>query len=169
MLLMLFFLSVLTLSLSCFLFMRNGFLIVTISGQSMFPTLQHGDRILVARRWLSGRPRKGQIIVFGELDVLNGNTRDAAHMYYVKRVVALGGESWTTLVCPRPQAQKGETEYITNQAPPYLQTWSIPPAHVFVCGDNAELSVDSRTWGPLPLRVVRGMLLLKLSSREERA
>ncbi len=50
-----------------------------------------------------------------------------------------------------------------EETPQEEQTWQIPPGHIFVCGDNREKSIDSRTWGPLPQHNVRGVVLMKLS------
>jgi peroxiredoxin len=50
-----------------------------------------------------------------------------------------------------------------EETPQAEQTWQIPPGHVFVCGDQHEQSIDSRTWGPLPQCQVRGVVVLKLA------
>lgn len=42
------------------------------------------------------------------------------------------------------------------------QTWYVPAHQLFVCGDNRRASVDSRQWGPVPLRSIKGVVLTKL-------
>lgn len=122
------------------LLLHTGFLVITVHGQSMSPTLRHGDRILVVRRWLAGRPRTGQVVVFAIAEA-----PDLCHDCYVKRVTAVAGE---TVAAPWPL--------------PEGQQWQIPGRHLFVCGDNREASIDSRVWGPLPLRYLRGRMIIKL-------
>lgn len=35
----------------------------------------------------------------------------------------------------------------------------VPPGHIWVQGDNATASRDSRTYGPIPISLVRGRLI----------
>ncbi|WP_329101871.1 S26 family signal peptidase [Micromonospora sp. NBC_01699] len=60
--------------------LRLGWLVVTVTGQSMRPTMQPGDRILV-RRTSTGRIRAGQIVVL-----------DANPGWIIKRVAAAPGD-----------------------------------------------------------------------------
>lgn len=148
------------------LLLRTGLLVVTIRGQSMHPTFQHGDRILVLRRWLAGRPRKGQVIVLTPVMVpveqpIFAEFREAC---YVKRIVATAGETFSATLYANalPEivlASRKRPAQLSSQ----VESWQIPDDHVFVCGDNYEESIDSRSWGPLPLRNVRGMMVMKLS------
>ncbi len=54
---------------------------------------------------------------------------------------------------------------------PDLQDWGpvvVPPDSLFMMGDNRDLSYDSRFWGPLPRRNVRGTpVLIYYSFRAE--
>lgn len=41
----------------------------------------------------------------------------------------------------------------------------IPTNHIFVLSDNPE-GRDSRSWGPVPLEVIRGVLITRISRRK---
>ena len=149
--------------------LRIGLLVVTIRGESMYPTLQHGDRILVLRRWLAGNPRKGQVVVFDlaaglEEQKLSADLQEAC---YVKRVVAVAGETFSAKLFANALP---EIELAARRKPAQtasqVESWQIPSKHLFVCGDNEEQSIDSRMWGPLPLSNVLGMMVMKLPEKD---
>lgn len=136
------------------LLLRTVLLVAVIHGESMAPTLRQGDRILVLRRFLAGWLRKGQVIIItvpGGQEGLSA-AEGSAQGYYVKRAVALAGESYTA-TDSAPSDEKQEK----------MKNWLIPAGHVFVCGDNRQGSIDSRIWGPLPLQNVRGIVVRKLA------
>lgn len=143
------------------LLLRSALLVIVIHGESMAPTLRQGDRILVLRRFLARRLRKGQVVIITLPDDQEGlnSALDSAQGYYVKRAVALAGESFTAIVSALPRSK----HIFSREGQENLQSWLIPAGHVFVCGDNRQGSIDSRTWGPLPLRNIAGVMLMKLS------
>ncbi|HLW00312.1 MAG TPA: signal peptidase I [Ktedonobacterales bacterium] len=143
--------------LLCFgvlLLVRTCLLVITVQGQSMAPTLHHGDRVLAIRplrqRWV----QKGQVVLFRQS--FSGEAPDDLPLsLHIKRVVALAGEAYRSSIHP--------TEYsahVFQEEQAYL--WQVPRDHIFVCGDNREQSIDSRSWGPLPLRNVRGIVVKQL-------
>jgi hypothetical protein len=78
---------------------------------------------------------------------------------YIKRIVALGGEALTishTGIAARNYSFNHKINHKQSQ-----QVWHIPAGHLFVQGDSPQ-SVDSRTWGPLPIQSIRGVTLMKL-------
>ena len=47
---------------------------------------------------------------------------------------------------------------------PLLPLQQVPPGHCWIIGDNLPASRDSRHFGPVPLALVRGKVLAKISS-----
>jgi len=148
--------GVLLLLCCCALLLIRALLIVVIvQGQSMSPTLEEGDRVLVVRplwqRWI----HRGQIVLFRQTDLVE--EPDDPLSLHIKRVVVLAGEQYRSSTPPL-----GYSEHVAQEGQEYL--WRIPQDHLFVCGDNREQSIDSRSWGPLPLRNVRGIVVKRLAS-----
>ena len=139
--------------------MRCVLLVVTVENRSMAPTLEAGDRVLMIRHWPARWLRKGQIVLIEPGRGAAAGPALFAVTPYIKRVVALGGETLTishTGIAARNYSFNHKINHEQSQ-----QVWCIPAGHLFVQGDSPQ-SVDSRTWGPLPLRSIRGVTLMKL-------
>ncbi len=149
-----------------------------IPSESMVPTLEIGQRVLVNR--LGERfsnPEVGDVVVFHPPAGAESNnqcgappedgapcatpTRTRADVNFIKRVVAGPGD--------RLRIRDGRA--IVNGKPldePYAQDCggsdgcdfpgeiTIPDDHWFMMGDNRNASADSRYWGPVPRENVRG-------------
>jgi signal peptidase I len=134
--------------------------VTEVRQQSMRPTLEQNDRVLVSKLdYRFGAPQRGDIIVF------NPPTPDAT-IPYVKRVIAVGGETielrnGNVFVNGRqvdiPQAH-GSTQ---AQAPQIAYPFTVPDGQVFVLGDNRTFSSDSRTFGPVPVANIIGKVILR--------
>ncbi len=128
-----------------------------IPSGSMEPTLQVGDRILVAKFYYRLAPiQRGDVIVFRY--PLNPG-KD-----FVKRVVGLPGdrvELRRGVVYingkPRPDLTPadGDPACIQDYGPK-----TVTPGHLFVLGDNRCNSEDSRFFGLVPARNVVGRALV---------
>jgi len=123
----------------------------------MMNTLQVGDLILVNRfaYWLDP-PQRGDIVVF--------HYPNDPKIFYVKRVIAMAGES---IELKDNQVIVGDTllhePYIkdfTKDKGLFTYPLSIPLGHVFVMGDNRNNSQDSRYWGPLRADEIEGRAFL---------
>lgn len=122
-----------------------------IPSDSMLPTLQVGDRLVVEKvSYYLHPPKFGDIVVFDPPTQLQiqGYAKDQA---FIKRVIGQPGQTiqirdGRVYVDDRPLAEP----YIA-QPPNY--TWGprqVPEGELFVMGDNRNNSNDSHIWGFLP-------------------
>jgi signal peptidase I len=149
-----------------------------IPSESMEPTLQVGQRVLVDR--VSPRftePERGDIVVFkpprgADEDVCGAPeqrpeqpcarpTKERSDTNFIKRVVGMPGD--------RLKVVEGHV-YINGkrQNEPFLtpsescdtcnltEEIRVPPGHFFMMGDNRGNSDDSRVWGPVPKKWIIG-------------
>ncbi len=141
-----------------------------IPSESMVPTLEVGDRVLVNKVVYGVRaPRRGEIVVFSEDDVfpqppagfVERSLRSLgaglgltapAERDFIKRVVGLPGETLEMrggVVYidgrPLPEASSEDGGYL--YAPDYNDFGPVivPPGQYFVMGDNRPNSSDSRS------------------------
>lgn len=126
----------------------------TVHQESMEPTLLEGDRILLSRLTYHFRdPKVGDVVVFDS--PLNDNED------LVKRVVGVAGD--------RVAVKDGDL-YVNGVAvsEPYLSDQEfagtmaeqlVPADHLFVMGDNRDVSGDSRAFGPISMEQIIGEAL----------
>jgi signal peptidase I len=121
-----------------------------VLGQSMEPTLHNTDRVVVEKVTYSllHGPRRGDIVV---IDL------PAEEELLIKRVIGLEGETIEV---------RGGEVYINGDL--LVEEWTfrlgggsygpatVPPAHVFVLGDNRGASNDSRSFGPVAIDCLVG-------------
>lgn len=120
-----------------------------VEGDSMQPTLDPGDRLLV-RPVGPLPPRRGDLVV-----VRDPRRPDRAT---VKRVVGLPGE--------RIELRSGRLSIdgVTHIEPYAHQRCGdvacfVPGGHVYVLGDNRARSTDSRTYGPVPVGLLDAVVV----------
>ena len=128
-----------------------------IPSESMFPTLEIGDRVIVEKvSYRFSDIHHGDIIVFRSPPQLQELGYEA-NQAFIKRAIAYGGDTvavtnGTVYVNDRPLAEN----YIA-QLPQYdLLPVTIPEGQLFVMGDNRNNSNDSHIWGFLPQNKVIG-------------
>ncbi len=134
---------------------------IVVDGESMMPTLEHGDRMIVNKIGYNiGNPERFDIIVFHAPEEKD----------YIKRIIGLPGDHI---------AYENDQLYINGEPidEPYLDDYkkevsgtltedftleekinssTVPEGTVFVMGDNRRASKDSRIIGVIPMVEVVG-------------
>jgi len=136
-----------------------------IPTSAMTPAMSPGDHFFMEGiTYLFRKPHRGDIIVF-KTEGLNLPTKDTT---FIKRLAGLPGErlrlvDGKLLVNDAPVSLRnatGEINYTNMGRTPFLASSNdivtVPAGHYFVLGDNTGNSMDSRYWGFLPARNIKG-------------
>jgi signal peptidase I len=144
--------------LSYFAFSRVGVQVVEVMGDSMSPTLHQSDHYLL-KKWvyMFRAPQPREVVVITDPD---------DHGFSVKRIIATEGQ--TVLLKDGLVFVDG-----TRLEEPYLpegvitwgntangdQQFTCGEGEYFLLGDNRPVSVDSRSYGPVPKQNILGLIL----------
>lgn len=132
-----------------FLGMHYSLQSYTVSGQSMEPSFEDGEWLLVDKlSYRFSSPDRGDVIIF--------DPPGTSNQPYIKRIIGLPGE-YIEIRNGRIYISndKGVFEYVENTDLPDIPpsdngSWEIPEGSYFVLGDNRDNSSDSRVFGPVP-------------------
>lgn len=114
---------------------------ITVTGKSMEPTLQSGDRLLVTRPiWPQRAISRGDLVVFKD--------PSGTGSLLIKRVVSLEGESVTSTLSP-----------YAGSALLKHKAYVVPKNSYYVLGDNLSHSMDSRMYGAVDASDVVGRVV----------
>lgn len=112
-------------------------------GESMVPTINHNQLVLIDRRAYKRRdPRQHDLVAF------NAHVK-GQHKFFLKRVIGTEGD---TIKIENHRVYVNEEQL----EEPYLnetmievgsKTWTVPTGKIFVMGDNRNHSLDSRGIG----------------------
>jgi signal peptidase I len=127
---------------------------MVVQGPSMKPNLTYNQRVVVDKITynLIHGPCRGDVVIVG----LPGEDE-----LLVKRAVALPGE--TVAVYNGQVFINGKSldePWATHQGGLDYPPTCVPPRHVFVLGDNRQVSRDSRYFGPVPVDQISGQVRL---------
>ncbi|MDP9844061.1 S26 family signal peptidase [Streptosporangium lutulentum] len=129
------------------LWARGRYVVITVSGTSMTPTLADGDRVLVRRRRLGQLSRGDVVVLEPPLDPGGryepGPAAATGGRWNIKRVAALPGDPVPAGIAAGDGVSR------------------VPSGMVVVLGDNQD-SVDSRQWGFFPTDRLLGVALRQL-------
>lgn len=116
-----------------------------MSGPSMWPTLGNSGEWVIENR-ISYLLRPNSI---ARGDLVTVSSPQNPRRIICKRVIGLPGD----VICVDPTGVKApSTEHVI-----------VPKGHVWISGDNAKLSIDSRDYGPVSMALVRGKLSARVS------
>lgn len=132
-----------------------------VRGQSMEPTFENGDYLIIDEiSYRFREPLRGEVVVFKYPN--NPSQR------YIKRIIGLPGETIEIDDGKIIIYKNGKTEVLdeSNYLPGFLETpgdvnLSLDENEYFVLGDNRISSADSRRWGPLPKENIVGRVFLR--------
>jgi signal peptidase I len=125
-----------------------------VKGNSMEPCLHDGDRLVVDRvSYNLAEVHRGDVVVM--------RYPRNPQVDFVKRVVAVPGDQvamhgGVLLVNGRPADDYGCIPDCQD-----LAALEVPPAHVFVLGDNRPISCDSREFGLVPHEMLKGRVRVR--------
>lgn len=138
-----------------------------VSGASMEPTFESGDYLIIEKMsYKTNTPKTLDIIVFkSELEDGSGKKKDL-----IKRVIGVPGDhividSGIVFVNEKPLSEGYLDESFTGGIIDVV----VPEDHVFVLGDNRDVSIDSRRdeVGMVPMDHIRGKIWLKVLPLDE--
>ena len=128
--------------------------VMRVDSGSMAPTVCTGDVVVVDHLGASRGVRVDDIVTFP-------SPTDGSEQ--IKRVVAVGGQQVeiadAQLVVDGREVVEPYVDKATIDGV-YFGPVAVPPGSVFVLGDERELSIDSRVFGPVPLDALDGRLVL---------
>jgi len=148
-----------------------------VNQQSMMPTLNDGDRIIISH--FMYEPKRHDIIVVevnqSEYPMIPTSTfQDDDTVYFVKRLVGLPGDKISFVIenglrllyinDQKVLSVSGHAYVVTEQQQQFLETQiqNQTLMNYFVLGDNSQASLDSIEFGCISLSDIMGKVVFRL-------
>lgn len=130
-----------------------------VEGRSMMETLQQGDRVLVLKPL---EPKRFGIVVLvdpqeGGIDIKRVVGMPGEVVSMVPHLVGEGERQVPVGSDVYINAKPLEEPYASSVLPKVMAPRKVPEGKYFVMGDNRDDSVDSRSYGPIDGKSVRGV------------
>jgi len=132
-----------------------------VSGSSMFPTFEDKQYLIIDEiSYKLNKPKRDDVVVF---KYPNDTTK-----FFIKRIIGLPNETIdikgneiTIINEEHPEGFKLEQPFVKNISDNNLHR-KLTENEYFVMGDNRSGSFDSRSWGPVPKKLLVGRAFLRL-------
>jgi signal peptidase I len=132
-----------------------------VSGESMFPTFDNGQYLIVDEiSYIVGQAKRGDVVIFKY-------PKDTSR-FFIKRIIGLPNEKIsikdgqiTIINKDHPEGYKLNEPYISEKLFEGGE-FTTKDNEYFVMGDNRNRSSDSRTWGIVPKNLMVGKAFLRL-------
>ncbi len=130
-----------------------------VNGNSMSPTFENGQYLIIDELSYHFRePARGEVVVFRYPK--NPKT------FFIKRLIGLPGET-VTIKDNKVTIKNGEQNIEIDDS--YIKeqtladhTTTLGAGEYFVMGDNRDQSYDSRFWGAVPEKLLKGKVFVRL-------
>ena len=135
---------------------------VRVRGQSMSPTVAHGEWVRVDRRAY-------RYVAPSRFDVVLIEHPHRPEFLEVKRVVGLPGEE--VALGPTGLTVDGNhtVQPIASKPEDYVREWRLGAGQYIVLGDNRAQSTDSRDFGAVERKHIKGRVMLSNVTHQSRA
>lgn len=132
-----------------------------VLGDSMLPNYENYDYLLIEKiSYRFRQPQREDVVIF--------RPPVNPHVYYIKRVVGLPGETvkitggQVAVANAQGQSVSLSEPYLGRQRTPGDYEFNLGQGEYFVLGDNRSESYDSRRWGPISQGAIVGRVLVRV-------